>query len=85
MVHDAAIVARQPAPISPGGKRTEGMTMDFTIPTEITAYLAELDTFIEREIKPLERANDNIRFFDHRREWARCRTAIKVRSERQSG
>ena len=45
--------------------------MDFTIPREITAYLAELDAFIEREIKPLERENDNIRFFDHRRENAR--------------
>ncbi len=45
--------------------------MDFQIPAEITAYLAELDAFIEREIKPLERENDNIRFFDHRREWAR--------------
>ena len=45
--------------------------MDFEIPAEITAYLAELDTFIEREIKPLEQENDNIRFFDHRREWAR--------------
>jgi acyl-CoA dehydrogenase len=45
--------------------------MDFTIPPEIAAYLAELDDFIEREIKPLERENDNIRFFDHRREWAR--------------
>ena len=45
--------------------------MDFTIPAEITAYLAELEAFIEKEIKPLERENDNIRFFDHRREWAR--------------
>jgi hypothetical protein len=27
--------------------------------------------FIAREIKPLEQADDNIRFFDHRREWAR--------------
>ncbi|MBM4257384.1 MAG: acyl-CoA dehydrogenase family protein [Deltaproteobacteria bacterium] len=45
--------------------------MDFTIPAEITAYLAQLDAFIEREIKPLEQENDNIRFFDHRREWAR--------------
>ncbi|MFZ1121604.1 MAG: hypothetical protein WAN81_15365 [Candidatus Binataceae bacterium] len=45
--------------------------MDFKIPAEIAAYLAELDQFIEREIKPLERENDNIRFFDHRREWAR--------------
>jgi acyl-CoA dehydrogenase len=30
-----------------------------------------LDEFIEREIRPLERADDNIRFFDHRREDAR--------------
>ena len=45
--------------------------MDFNIPADITAYLAELDAFIEKEIKPLERENDNIRFFDHRREWAR--------------
>jgi len=45
--------------------------MNFDIPAEITAYLAELDAFIEREIRPLERENDNIRFFDHRREHAR--------------
>ncbi len=45
--------------------------MDFDIPADIRSYLAELDAFIEREIKPLERENDNIRFFDHRREWAR--------------
>ena len=45
--------------------------MDFTLPAELTPYLAELDAFIAREIKPLEQADDNIRFFDHRREWAR--------------
>jgi acyl-CoA dehydrogenase len=45
--------------------------VDFTIPPEIQNYLKVLDDFIEREIKPLERENDNIRFFDHRREWAR--------------
>src|SRR5436190_3568755 len=45
--------------------------MDFEIPAEIAAYLNELDEFIEREIKPLEREKDNIRFFDHRREHAR--------------
>jgi len=45
--------------------------MDFDIPAEIAAYLRELDQFIEREIRPLERENDNIRFFDHRREHAR--------------
>ncbi|HTR63104.1 MAG TPA: acyl-CoA dehydrogenase [Candidatus Binataceae bacterium] len=45
--------------------------MDFEIPADIKAYLKELDAFIEKEIKPLEQSNDNIRFFDHRREWAR--------------
>ena len=43
--------------------------MDFELPKEITDKLAELDAFIEAEIKPLER--DNIQFFDHRRENAR--------------
>ena len=45
--------------------------MDFSLPADLVAYLGELDRFIEREIKPLEQADDNIRFFDHRREWAR--------------
>ncbi|NBN90357.1 MAG: acyl-CoA dehydrogenase family protein [Actinobacteria bacterium] len=45
--------------------------MDFAIPNEIQATLDALDEFIEREIKPLELEDDNIRFFDHRREWAR--------------
>ena len=45
--------------------------MDFDIPADITAFLDELDRFIEREIKPLEQRDDNIRFFDHRREHAR--------------
>ena len=45
--------------------------MNFDIPAELAAYLRELDDFIEREIKPLERQDDNIRFFDHRREDAR--------------
>lgn len=45
--------------------------MNFDIPQEMQAYLAELDQFIEDEIKPLEQENDNIRFFDHRREDAR--------------
>ena len=45
--------------------------MLFELPAEITAYLAELDDFIEREIKPIEQRDDNIRFFDHRRENAR--------------
>jgi len=43
--------------------------MDFAIPTEIQQYLAELDAFIERDIKPLE--NEHRQYFDHRREHAR--------------
>lgn len=45
--------------------------MDFRIPPEIEDYLHELDQFIEAKIKPIEEEDDNIRFFDHRREWAR--------------
>ncbi len=45
--------------------------MDFALPDDLVATLGELDRFIDREIKPLEQADDNIRFFDHRREWAR--------------
>jgi len=45
--------------------------LDFDIPEELAAYLDELDRFIEREIIPLEQQDDNIRFFDHRREDAR--------------
>jgi alkylation response protein AidB-like acyl-CoA dehydrogenase len=45
--------------------------LDFSLPPDLAAYLDELDRFIAREIKPLEEADDNIRFFDHRREWAR--------------
>src|SRR6202166_2268366 len=43
--------------------------MDFELPPEITAKIVELDAFIEREIKPLER--ENMQYFDHRREHAR--------------
>ena len=45
--------------------------MNFDIPRDIASYLLELDEFILREIKPLEQMDDNIRFFDHRREDAR--------------
>jgi acyl-CoA dehydrogenase len=45
--------------------------MDFELPAELVAYLKELDDFIDREIKPLEESDDNIRFFDHRREDSR--------------
>lgn len=45
--------------------------MNFDLPPELIAYLGELDAFIEREIVPLQAQDDNERFFDHRREWAR--------------
>jgi alkylation response protein AidB-like acyl-CoA dehydrogenase len=45
--------------------------MDFDIPADLASYLTELDDFIEAEIRPLERQDDNIRFFDYRREDAR--------------
>jgi alkylation response protein AidB-like acyl-CoA dehydrogenase len=45
--------------------------MDFEIPDDIAALLKRLDDFIETVIKPLEESDDNIRFFDHRREDAR--------------
>jgi acyl-CoA dehydrogenase len=49
----------------------EGGAVDCEIGPELEAFLAELDAFIEREIKPLEQENDNMRFFDYRREDAR--------------
>jgi hypothetical protein len=45
--------------------------MDFELPSGLLRYLAELDAFIDAEIAPLQAADDNQRFFDHRREWAR--------------
>ena len=45
--------------------------MDFEIPTDIADFLHEVDQFIADKIKPLEEQDDNIRFFDHRREDAR--------------
>ncbi len=45
--------------------------MDFNIPKDIQDLLDRLDKFIEDVIKPIEQTDDNIRFFDHRREDAR--------------
>ncbi len=45
--------------------------MDFAIPEHIQRTLAELDAFIDSEIDPLQAQDDNERFFDQRREWAR--------------
>lgn len=41
------------------------------IPEELQQLLGQLDDFIESKVRPLEESNDNIRFFDHRREDAR--------------
>jgi acyl-CoA dehydrogenase len=43
--------------------------VDFTLPEHLPGLLAEMDEFIESEIKPLER--ENIQYFDQRREHAR--------------
>ncbi len=45
--------------------------MDFNLPAELTEFLKNLDRFIDQEIRPLQAKDDNERFFDHRREWAR--------------
>ncbi|KAL4802554.1 acyl-CoA dehydrogenase/oxidase [Aspergillus unguis] len=45
--------------------------MDFELPAEVQDYLSRLDTFIETTILPLQRKDDNERFFDHRREASR--------------
>src|SRR5512135_1953181 len=45
--------------------------MDFTIPQNIKDLLTKIDAFIDKEIVPLQKQDDNERFFDHRREWAR--------------
>ncbi len=44
---------------------------NFNLPDDLVNYLKVLDDFIEREIRPLEEQDDNIRFFDYRREDAR--------------
>ena len=45
--------------------------MNFTLPPELQSYIQRLDAFIAAEIAPLQNADDNSRFFDHRREFAR--------------
>ena len=45
--------------------------MDFAIPQDLEDYYAELEGFIDSTIAPLVARDDNIRFFDHRREDAR--------------
>jgi acyl-CoA dehydrogenase len=43
--------------------------VDFTLPEHLPDLLAEMDAFIDAEIKPLERGH--MQYFDHRRENAR--------------
>lgn len=43
--------------------------MDFRLPDHLPGLLADMDAFIEAEIKPLERAH--LQYFDHRREHSR--------------
>jgi alkylation response protein AidB-like acyl-CoA dehydrogenase len=45
--------------------------VDFSLPPALVSTLTELDAFIAAEIEPLQRQDDNERFFDHRREFAR--------------
>ncbi len=45
--------------------------MNFDLPKKLLLYLRDLDTFIEKEIIPIVNRDDNIRFFDHRRENSR--------------
>jgi alkylation response protein AidB-like acyl-CoA dehydrogenase len=45
--------------------------VDFNLPAALIQRLAELDEFIDREIRPLQEQDDNQRFFDHRREFSR--------------
>jgi alkylation response protein AidB-like acyl-CoA dehydrogenase len=43
--------------------------VDFALPEHLPGLLAEMDAFIEAEIKPLER--EHMQYFDQRREYAR--------------
>ncbi len=45
------------------------INVDFTLPEHLPGLLAEMDEFIEADIKPLER--EHIQYFDRRREHAR--------------
>lgn len=45
--------------------------MNFDLPPSLVAHLDSLDQFIHSTILPLQHSEDNNRFFDHRREYAR--------------
>jgi len=67
-----------------GRPLTSGDAVDFDLPPDLVDYLAELDDFIEREIRPLQAQDDNERFFDHRREDA-ARTGIAAACRTKTG
>jgi len=50
-------------------RQQQGAHMDWSIPDDVTKFIADMDDFIDREIKPIEEANPE--FFDHRREFTR--------------
>lgn len=50
---------------------TPQSTMNFDVPPALQDYIKRIDAFIDAEIVPLQKQNDNDRFFDHRREHAR--------------
>ncbi len=54
-----------------GSVPDKGAHVDFSIPKDVESLIEEVETFIEAEIRPLEQQDDNIRFFDHRREDSR--------------
>lgn len=45
--------------------------MDFHLPPKLVSYLGERDDFIETGVRPMEEEDDNIGFFDYRREYSR--------------
>ncbi|OQE80975.1 hypothetical protein PENNAL_c0042G05261 [Penicillium nalgiovense] len=45
--------------------------MNFDLPADLQAHLKSIDSFIHSTILPLQHSDDNNRFFDHRREYAR--------------
>jgi acyl-CoA dehydrogenase len=70
-----AVAGPPPGPTLPDtsspAARRQDRAVDFELPADLKEFLVKIDDFIEREIKPLEQENDNIRFLDHRREDAR--------------
>lgn len=45
--------------------------MNFDLPPDLISHLQSIDSFINSTILPLQHSQDNDRFFDHRREYAR--------------